>query len=85
MICRRNLITGLISFIAAPAIIKASSLMPVKVMELYPQIAFDTLIDRLIAPINVDCKLYWIDNDGEIISLPIKHDDLYLGRFNDYT
>jgi hypothetical protein len=29
---RRALITGLISFIAAPAIVRASSLMPVKLM-----------------------------------------------------
>ena len=29
---RRGLITGLVSFIAAPAIVRASSLMPVKVM-----------------------------------------------------
>jgi len=31
---RRSLITGLISFVAAPAIVRASSLMPVKVMDL---------------------------------------------------
>lgn len=31
MLNRRSLITGLISFVAAPAIVKASSLMPVKV------------------------------------------------------
>ncbi len=30
MINRRGLITGLISFVAAPAIVRASSLMPVK-------------------------------------------------------
>lgn len=33
MINRRGLITGLISFIAAPAIVRASSLMPVKAMK----------------------------------------------------
>jgi hypothetical protein len=33
MISRRSLITGLISFVAAPAIVRASNLMPVKVME----------------------------------------------------
>ena len=30
---RRSLITGLISLVAAPAIVRVSSLMPVKVME----------------------------------------------------
>lgn len=30
---RRGFITGLISFVAAPAIVRAGSLMPVKVME----------------------------------------------------
>lgn len=33
MLSRRGLITGLISLAAAPAIVRASSLMPVKVME----------------------------------------------------
>jgi hypothetical protein len=33
MLSRRKLITGLISFAAAPAIVRASSLMPVKVMK----------------------------------------------------
>lgn len=39
MINRRSLITGLISFIAAPAIVRASNLMPVKTM--LPTIFFD--------------------------------------------
>lgn len=30
---RRTLITGLISFVAAPAIVRVSSLMPIKVQE----------------------------------------------------
>lgn len=34
MINRRGLITGLISLIAAPAIVRAGSLMPVKAMKL---------------------------------------------------
>lgn len=33
MLSRRGLITGLISLAAAPAIVRASSLMPIKVME----------------------------------------------------
>lgn len=34
MINRRGLITGLISFVAAPAIVRAESLMPVKAVKL---------------------------------------------------
>lgn len=34
MINRRGLITGLISFVTAPAIVRASSLMPVKAIKL---------------------------------------------------
>lgn len=33
MASRRQFITGLISFVAAPAIVRAGSLMPIKVME----------------------------------------------------
>ncbi len=41
---RRSLITGLISFVAAPAIVRAGSLMPVKVMvPAWPQLV--TYID----------------------------------------
>ena len=36
---RRSLITGLISLVAAPAIVRVSSLMPVKAME--PEAAFE--------------------------------------------
>ena len=34
MLSRRGLITGLISFAAAPAIVRAASLMPVKALKL---------------------------------------------------
>jgi len=33
---RRTLITGLISFIAAPAVVRATSLMPVRAIEMFP-------------------------------------------------
>ena len=33
MLNRRGLITGLISFVAAPAIVRAASLMPIKVFD----------------------------------------------------
>ena len=38
-ISRRGLITGLVSFVAAPAIVRASSLMPVKAFDLGPMTA----------------------------------------------
>jgi hypothetical protein len=37
---RRKLITGIVSLIAAPAIIRAGGLMPVKVMEPLPTLPF---------------------------------------------
>lgn len=36
MLSRRGLITGLVSLVAAPAIVRGASLMPVKVMEPTP-------------------------------------------------
>ena len=36
MIGRRGFLTGLISLVAAPAIVRAGSLMPVKVIDLQP-------------------------------------------------
>ncbi len=53
MLNRRGLITGLISFVAAPAIVRVSSLMPVKSYDnLWSKITpyspiSDVLIDRL--------------------------------------
>ena len=37
---RRGFITGLISFVAAPAIVRAGSLMPVKAMPIEDDLAF---------------------------------------------
>jgi hypothetical protein len=49
---RRSFITGLISFVAAPAIIRAGNLMPVKSMEpqgiLYRAISVEEMIDRMM-------------------------------------
>ncbi len=44
MINRRKLITGLIAFGCAPAIVRVSSLMPVKVINFDPREVFDRLI-----------------------------------------
>jgi hypothetical protein len=46
MINRRGLITGLISLVAAPAIVRAGSLMPVKVM-IEPRFLSGTEINAL--------------------------------------
>lgn len=43
---RRTLITGLISLVAAPAIIKISNLMPVKAMLLEPEIALEEAFEE---------------------------------------
>lgn len=83
MLSRRKLITGLISFIAAPAIVKASSLMPVKMVVFNLQEAFDKLL--IPYKLTMGSKLYWINSDGEMVVLPILDSELYLGRFNDYT
>lgn len=49
MINRRGLITGLISFVAAPAIVRASSLMPVKAVKVdytFRSFELDILYDQ---------------------------------------
>jgi hypothetical protein len=40
---RRGFITGLISLVAAPAIVRAGSLMPVKSFELYDGVALNCM------------------------------------------
>lgn len=45
MINRRSLITGLISFVAAPAIVRVESLMPVKVVK---QLSCQELLDEIV-------------------------------------
>lgn len=55
MINRRKLITGLISFVAAPAIVRASNLMSVKVMDFNYSI---NAIDILYGILEVDPKWF---------------------------
>lgn len=45
---RRELITGLISLVAAPAIVRAGSLMPVKMMLPEGMSYFDVLYGKII-------------------------------------
>lgn len=60
MINRRGLITGLISLAAAPAIVRATSLMPVKVikpvitLEDYANLIFKPMIDDLVKRVELD-------------------------------
>lgn len=50
MINRRGLITGLISLVAAPAIVRASSLMPVKVIKPISYMTLDDYAERIMLP-----------------------------------
>lgn len=53
---RRSIITGLISLVAAPAIVRAGSLMPVKAIQ--PELirlSDDRLMSDIVGPANV----YW--------------------------
>lgn len=70
MLSRRGLITGLISLAAAPAIVRASSLMPVKVME--PALTMEQLLalriadaERIMREAMARClygdRLVWVD------------------------
>jgi hypothetical protein len=43
MLNRRSLITGLISLVAAPAIVRATSIMPIKAL---PTVELDTLVRK---------------------------------------
>ena len=46
MTCRRGFVTGLISFVAAPAIVRASSIMPVHSMKMPPENVFKALVQH---------------------------------------
>lgn len=72
---RRGLITGLIALAAAPAIVRASSLMPVKVMESDPFALLHYRMDEVyrITRDNMARSLYgdgvaatiWYMNEGQ--------------------
>ena len=46
MTSRRGFITGLISFVAAPAIVRASSIMPVRSMKMPLENVFQALVQH---------------------------------------
>jgi hypothetical protein len=70
MINRRGLITGLISFMAAPAIVRAGSLMPVKMIgERYSAIEIiNKMQDTLMAQINIETTFQRELKIGDLIT-----------------
>lgn len=51
MTTRRSFITGLVSFVAAPAIVRVSSIMPVKVVD-QPWLTSEQIINLALRRIN---------------------------------
>lgn len=66
MIQRRSFLTGLISLVAAPAIVRAGSLMPVKSM-VEPEIMIRGLTPTNVAVLFRD-DIFWVANNGAIFS-----------------
>lgn len=72
---RRSLITGLISLVAAPAIVRAGSLMPIRVIE--PALSMEQLLSCLSECYDimnknmVHClfgdRLAWVDSKNPIV------------------
>lgn len=86
MLNRRKLITGLIAFGCAPAIVRASSLMPVKVMDSFdPQEVLNELLNyEYTGYISVPIRLFWLSPEGLKI-MPVEQSDLYLESLNDLS
>lgn len=63
MIHCRSLITGLISFVAAPAIVRASSLMPIKAID--PTCTIEELVNRRFKVI-LEYQVRWQTHWGEL-------------------
>lgn len=92
MINRRGLITGLISLAAAPAIVRASSLMPVKVVkddfltiaEYYDAI-LKPMIDDLVKRVELDIVYgsggYRVESVADGIDVTPIHNYLKLDQF----
>ena len=78
---RRSFLTGLgTSLIAAPAIVRAVSLMPVRgiVMAVDPQIVWDRVVSRSIGAIQIDSNTTYAvfyDRSSGAITFKIIHDD----------
>lgn len=84
MINRRGLITGLVSFVAAPAIVRASSLMPVKAIKQCILSDYNRLIPTLTPTVDVlygrlkvgDC-ITIAGFDGEFTITYVPPEDFY--------
>ena len=63
---RRQFLTGLASLIAAPAIVKVSSLMPIKSLkpELYKLITLDDYLEHIMKPMVDKLNQQIIDGSG---------------------
>jgi hypothetical protein len=66
MISRRGLITGLISFAVAPAIVKIENIMPVKVIKTY---TVDEYYEQIVVPM--------LDDHYKKIASQLANDVLY--------
>ena len=80
MLNRRSLITGLISFVAAPAIVRVANIMPIKVIDPYEAISVRYL-DTYFPVLNADP--YWTkmsyDETGNIFEIKhINPKDIYI-------
>lgn len=89
MINRRSLITGLVSFAAAPAIVRAANLMPVKVVkQLTPEEMINIILEPYFADVQKrieDLIMYgqtFYNHDGRIVIETIHSNDYYLPPFN---
>ena len=79
MINRRGLITGLMSLVAAPAIVRAGSLMPVKNMLFNPEkILAEIYTSYDIGIMDKTCfATYMYMLDGSIKILELGYQDIY--------
>jgi hypothetical protein len=75
---RRSLITGLVSFLAAPAVVRAASLMPVKALR--SDVVIETWLEDLI-PMQVvfmgSYKFWIMGNDNIVHYEPISNEQFY--------
>ena len=71
MINRRGLITGLISFVAAPAIVKATSIMPIKSEKIWMPSPGGYVVDiesmEGLYPYQRLC-VKWMTQDGKVFT-----------------
>ena len=80
MINRRGLITGLIAFTAAPAIVRAESLMKIKVIKPYTKKELEALYNKIMHPffaklaVQFDDRILYSTNDVAVIRVMYDQD-----------